>query len=112
MSVRNVQGTDSEVPTSVLSSLVRLATACAQLCGRSVVEETPDIVLAIKLVEETLVAKVGIDNIVKIASKFISSARPLVGFPMSRFIYISAQGFGISPCLITICTDSLSTIIL
>lgn len=58
MSVRNAQGAHREVPTSVLSSLMRLATACAQLCGRSVVQESPDVVLAIKLVEETLVAKV------------------------------------------------------
>ncbi|GMH46054.1 hypothetical protein BSKO_14018 [Bryopsis sp. KO-2023] len=57
MSVRNSEEEDFRVYTSILPSLMRLAAASAKLCGRSQVQESPDVGLAIKLVEETMVAK-------------------------------------------------------
>lgn len=46
------------VPVHVFHSLVRLATASAKLALSPVVRPVPDVTLAIKLVEETLVEMV------------------------------------------------------
>lgn len=58
MKLRNLQGAGIQVPSLVLASLMRVATACAHLCGRVTVTVCPDVCLAVRLMESTLLLKV------------------------------------------------------